>query len=221
MDIFRQPKPAAGLYKSQCDPEEEAVLGPAFSWARGDESVGFGKAMFSSNCDHLKIYVDGKLVADADPDRDQFPHLGYAPFTVDLSKAVSAWGDLRVEGDLQGRQVIVKSFSGTGGDQAFEVLADDATLFADGADATRVVFRVTDEFGAIRPFANDAIRLDLEGPAQLIGDNPFEVVGGTGAVWIRATEQPGTVRLTARHPVFGKKQVQIAVVRLLPKRPRT
>ena len=216
MDIFRQPKPAAGFYKSQCDPEEEAVLEPAFSWARGDESIGFGRAMFSSNCDHLKIYVDGKLVAETDSDREQFPHLRYAPFTVDLSKAVSSWGDLRVEGYIQGRQAIVKSFSGKGIDQAFEVLPDDATLFADGADTTRVVFRVTDEFGAIRPFANDAIRLDLEGPAQLIGDNPFVVVGGTGAVWIRAKEQPGTVRLTATHPVFGKKQVQIAVVAAAP-----
>ena len=62
-----------------------------------------------------------------------------------------------------------------------------------------------DEFGAIRPFSNDAIQLDLEGPAALIGDNPFAVVGGTGAVWIRAKEQPGSVRLTATHPVFGKK----------------
>jgi beta-galactosidase len=174
------------------------------------------QAMFSSNCDHFKIYVDGKSVAEADPDREQFPHLRYAPFTVDLSKAVSSWGDLRVEGYIQDRQLIVKSFSGKGMDQAFEVLPDDATLFADGADTTRVVFRVTDEFGAIRPFSNDPIQLDLEGPAALIGDNPFTVVGGTGAVWIRAKEQPGSVRLTATHPVLGKKQVQIELVRTFP-----
>lgn len=216
MDIFRQPKPAAGFYKSQCDPEEEVVLEPAFSWARGDESVGFTKSMFSSNCDHLKIYVGAKLVAEADPDREQFAHLRYAPFTVDLSRAVSNWGDLRVEGYLQGKQVIVKSFSSKGIDQAFEVLPDDATLFADGADTTRVVFRVTDEFGAIRPFANDAVKLEIEGPAELIGDNPFAVVGGTGAVWIRAKEQPGIVRLTATHPVLGKKQVQIELVAAAP-----
>ncbi len=73
-----------------------------------------------------------------------------------------------------------------------------------------------DEFGAIRPFSNDAIQLDLEGPAALIGDNPFAVVGGTGAVWIRAKEQPGSVRLTATHPVLGQKQVQIELVATFP-----
>ena len=91
-----------------------------------------------------------------------------------------------------------------------------SALFADGADTTRVVFRVTDEFGAIRPFSNDAIQLDLEGPAALVGDNPFAVVGGTGAVWIRAKEQPGSVRLTATHPVLGQKQVQIELVATFP-----
>jgi hypothetical protein len=55
------------------------------------------------------------------------------------------------------------------------------------------VLRVTDEFDAIRPFAADAIRFELTGPAELIGDNPFALVGGQGAIWIRATEQPGKV----------------------------
>ncbi len=59
---------------------------PPSTGRRGDESVGFTNALVSSNCDHLKFYVDGKLVAEADPDRKQFPHLKYAPFTADLSK---------------------------------------------------------------------------------------------------------------------------------------
>jgi beta-galactosidase len=82
---------------------------------------------------------------------------------------------------------------------------------ADGADTTRVVLRVTDEYDAIRPFANDAIHFELTGPASLIGDNPFSLVGGTGAIWIRASEQPGIVYFTAHHPYLGAQSVKFQV----------
>ena len=215
-DIFREPKPAAGFYKSQCDPSEEIVLEPAFHWARGDESIGFTKGMVCSNCDHLKFYVGDKLVAEADPDKTQFQHLRYAPFTASLGSAVHQWGDLRIEGYLQGKKVITKTLSGKGIDQKFSLLADDTKLNADGADTTRVVLRVTDEYGAIRPFANDAIKLELEGPAEIIGDNPFALVGGTGAIWIRAKELAGTVQLTATHPVLGVQKIQFELANVAP-----
>jgi beta-galactosidase len=209
-DIFREPKPAAGFYRSQCDPAEEVVLVPAFHWAAGDESIHFTKAVVSSNCDHIKFYVDDKLVIEADPDRVQFSHLKYAPFVVDVSK-IHKWGELRIEGYIQGKQVISKQYSGKGIDQKFMLLPDDTSLVADGADTTRVVMRVTDEFGAIRPFANDPIAFELQGPAELIGDNPFSIIGGTGAVWIRAKEEGGTVKLTGTHPVLGKQEIQIVI----------
>jgi beta-galactosidase len=210
-DIFREPKPAAGFYKSQCDPEEEAVLEPAFHWARGDESIGFTKAVVCSNCDHLKFFIADKLVAEVDPNKAEFAHLRYAPFVADLSRAVFNWGDLRIEGYIQGKQVIAKTLSGRGVDQKFALIPDDTSLNGDGADTTRVVLRVTDEFGAIRPFANDAILFELQGPAELIGDNPFGLIGGTGAVWIRAKEEAGTAVLTATHPVLGKQQVRFEI----------
>jgi beta-galactosidase len=215
-DIFREPKPAAGFYKSQCDPAEEVVLEPAFHWARGDESIGFTKAMVCSNCEHLKFYVGDKMVAEADPDRVQFPHLPYPPFTANLGNIRASWGDLRIEGYLKGKQVISKTLSGKGVDLQFQALPDDTKLNADGADTTRVVLRVADEFGAIRPFANDAIKLELDGPAEIIGDNPFALVGGTGAIWIRAKDEPGVVRLKAAHPVLGAKQVQFELIAVDP-----
>jgi len=211
-DIFREPKPAAGFYKSQCDPSDEIVLEPAFHWARGDASVGFSKAMVCSNCDHLKFYIDNKLVADVDPDRKQFAHLRYAPFLVELGELFHKWGDLKIEGYIDGKLVATKQMSGSGVDTKFLLLPDDTRLVADGADSTRVVVRVTDEFGCVRPFANESIRFELQGPAQLIGDNPFSLMGGTGAVWIRAQEQPGRVTLRAIHPYLGAQQVEFDTV---------
>jgi beta-galactosidase len=211
-DIFREPKPAAGFYKSQCDPSEEIVLEPAFHWARGDESIGFTKAVFCSNCDHLKVYVNDRLIAEADPDRQQFQHLRYAPFTVDAGSGLRhGWGDLRVEGYIAGKKVIEKKMSGRGVEARFTVTPDDSALLADGADTTRVVLRVTDEFGAIRPFANDSIKFELDGPAEIIGGNPFSLIGGTGAIWIRAKEQAGTVQLTATHPTLGVQRITLQI----------
>jgi beta-galactosidase len=213
-DIFRLPKPAAGFYRSQCDPEEEVVIAPAFHWALGDENVGFTRALVSSNCEHLKFFINGRLAAEADPDRAQFPHLKYAPFSVDLSsdfKGLEGWGDLRIEGYIGGQKAGECTLSGRGVDRQFHLIPDDTTLVGDGADTTRVVLRVTDEYGAIRPFAADAIRLQIVGPAEIIGDNPFTLVGGQGAVWIRAFEAFGQVKLTAFHPFLGVQQVELNV----------
>jgi beta-galactosidase len=148
-------------------------------------------------------------VAEVDPDRKQFAHLKYAPFVVELGELFHKWGDMRLEGYIQGKQVIVKNLSGDGVDKKFALLPDDTALLADGADSTRVVLRVTDEFDRIRPFANDSVKFELEGPAELIGDNPFSLIGGTGAVWVRAKEQPGKVRLTATHPQLGTQTVEL------------
>jgi beta-galactosidase len=219
-DIFREPKPAAGFYKSQCDPSEEIVLEPAFHWANSDESTSFTEALVCSNCDHLKFYQRSnsladnswELIAELDPDRANFQYLKYPPFLLDRTKLQKPhrhiWGDLRIDGYLQGKQVASKTLSGLGVDQKFSLLPDDTELHADGADTTRVVLRVTDEFGATRTYANDPIVFKLAGPASLIGDNPFGLIGGTGAVWIRAKTQAGSVRLTATHPRLGSQTIE-------------
>jgi beta-galactosidase len=178
-----------------------------------------------SNCDHLKFYLrerslEGnpwKLAAELDPERTEFDHLTYPPFVLDLTKLdlkqfEFPWGDLRIDGFIKGKQVISKSLSGAGADRKFTLLPDDHTLKADGTDTTRVVLRVTDEFDAIRTYANDPILLTLTGPAELIGDNPFALIGGTGAVWIRAKERAGSVRLTAKHPRLGSQTVEFTLL---------
>ena len=52
----------------------------------------------------------------------------------------------------------------------------------------------------------------MAGPAEMIGDNPFSLIGGTGAVWIRAQDKAGKVQLRAEHPRLGRQQIEIEVV---------
>ncbi|SRR5579871_164864 len=214
-DIFRIPKPAAYFYKSQCDPDEEIVLEAGLFWSSGDRSTagGVGEVPILSNCDHLKIYYDGKLREELDPDRKTYPNLKYPPFI--LTKfgniPLNPWGDLRIEGFLKGSLVKTLTLSGSGRDADFKLLPDDTELSGDGRDATRVVFMVTDEYGNIRPFATGGIAFTLTGPAELIGENPFGLAGGAGAVWVKSRETSGVARLTAKHPYLGTKAVEIRV----------
>jgi beta-galactosidase len=89
--------------------------------------------------------------------------------------------------------------------------ADDSSLLADGADTTRITMRVADEFGNLRRYATAAISLSVEGPAEIIGDNPFSLMGGCGAVWVRARQEPGTAVVKAMHPVLGTKEIRIGI----------
>jgi beta-galactosidase len=121
------------------------------------------------------------------------------------------WGDLRIEGYINGKKVIERKMSGKGADRQLLVEPDDRELMGDGIDATRVVLKVTDEYGAARPFANAAITLSLQGPAELIGENPFALFGGVGAVWIKTKPTPGVIKLTATHQKLGSKTIDIVV----------
>ena len=139
-------------------------------------------------------------------------NLAHPPFVTNIREGLrGGWGDLRIDGYLGGQKVISKSMSGQGVDRLFHVEPDDAELIGDGIDATRVVFQVTDEFGAARPFATGAIGLVIDGPGEIVGENPFSLVGGVGAVWVRTKERAGMIRLSARHPTLGVKAIQIRV----------
>lgn len=213
-DIFRIPKAAAGFYKSQCDPAEEIVLEPAFSWSSGDhsEAGGPGVVPVCSNVDHLKVYIDGKLHTESDPDRKTFAHLPHPPFMVSLTDLpLSPWGDLRIEGYLGGKLVTTKNYSGKGIDAKFVLEPDSKQLAGDGSDACRVVFRVTDEYGNTQQFSSGVIQLSITGPAEIIGENPFGLVGGAGAIWVRSKEGQGTAKLTAKHPFLEPQETEIAI----------
>ncbi len=220
MDIFREPKAAAGFYKSQCDPREEVVLEPAFHFAENDEPGDFKEEVICSNCDTLRCFIkplDAKAGEDFHPiaelkaEHQRFPHLAYPPFFLSLPNGNDDWGDLRIDGYIQGKKVISKTLSGAGVARRLEVFADDSHLFGDGSDATRVVFRIVDEYGSIQRLCEDPLQVSLTGPATIIGPGLVALSGGTAAVWVRAGRHPGTARLSALHPVLGVKQVQIDI----------
>jgi beta-galactosidase len=220
-DVFRIPKLGAAFYQAQVDPKVCAVIQPGFYWDFGPKSPsGPGpKATIFSNCDRLELFVGGKLHASVLPDRENYPHLKYPPFFADLNVEGSGKPELRIDGFVGKKRIASHSFSSDPAHDQLWLQADDAELVADGSDATRLVFRAVDKYGEQRPFVPGQVRLDLAGPGVIVGDNPFvwDDSGAAGAVWIKTVpNQAGKIKVTASHPILGRKFVQLTV-KALPK----
>ncbi|HEX3719037.1 MAG TPA: glycoside hydrolase family 2 TIM barrel-domain containing protein [Verrucomicrobiae bacterium] len=214
-DVFRIPKLGATFYQAQVSPKTRAVIRPNFYWDFGPKSPrGPGKdASIFSNCERLDIFVGGKQIAMVPADRVRFPNLAYPPFFCDLDiEAASAKPELRIDGYVGNNLALSNTFSCDASQDQFLVEADDSELKGDGADATRIVFRVVDKYGQPRPFAGGNVAFEVSGPGVIVGDNPFglEESGGAGAIWIKGVpNSPGAIKLTATHPALGAKTVEI------------
>jgi beta-galactosidase len=212
MDIFRQPKFAAHFYASQADPTKKIVLELAAYWKMGDKNGGGAEpVLIFSNVDEIEIIVGEKSRGRFHPDRQTFPHLAHPPFICTGIGGIwgGDWQPLALRGYINNQLVATKKISNDGIPKNLEMIADDTTLNADGSDMTRISLRITDDFGNILPFAMDPVTLTLTGPGTLVGDNPFPMPGGRGAVYVRAARRAGTITVTAQTARLQKKKVVI------------
>jgi len=216
VDLFRIAKPGAAFYHSQLDPAVQPVISPAFYWDFGTTSPtnDLGRAMICSNLDRLEIFVGGTHFGTVEPDRATYPNLAHPPSFVDFGSVdPTAWPELRIDGYLGNELALSRTFSSDPATDSLSLRVDDQELVADGADATRVEFRAVDRYGAPRPYVSGDVTLQIDGPVELIGKNPFPfaAAGGAGAVWIRATQATGGVRIRAEHPILGEAETSIMI----------
>ena len=216
MDIFRLPKMAAALYESQIEPSVRPVLRVASYWTMGDRSIGGNDPLWIfGNCDAIDVYVGEYLHGRFTPDRETYPHLAHPPFQVTGLKSVMTWGrvfpDLRIVGFVNGEAVAEARHAGSGLPSALALEAADAELAADGADMTWLWFKITDKYGNRRPYATQSIQFELEGPGELIGENPFALVGGQGGLLVKAGRTPGTITIRATTMRLPPAEVKIEV----------
>jgi beta-galactosidase len=215
-DIFRVPKLGASFYQAQGDPNIRPVIQPNFYWDFGPQMPreSLKNAAIFSNCERLDVFINGKRHATLQPDSAKYPHIKHPPFFVDLDVDGAGHPQLRIDGFVHDRLVLSRSFSSDPSQDQFSAQADDPRLIGDGVDATRVVFKVTDKFGAPRALAGGDVAFEISGPATIVGDNPFALAdsGGIGAIWIRTLpNRLGRVVLKARHSTLGTKSVAIQI----------
>ncbi|MGH3176127.1 MAG: glycoside hydrolase family 2 TIM barrel-domain containing protein, partial [Streptosporangiaceae bacterium] len=155
-DGFRVAKPGAAIYQTQGDPAVRPVIVPVFFWEAGGAAPSPGQtAMIASNCERLEVFIGGRQVASAQPARGSplYGGLAHPPFLVRLPKRLPKPApDLLIRGFAGGQPVAQVRMSAHPDGDALAMAVDDATISADGSDATRVVFRAIDAFGNQRRY---------------------------------------------------------------------
>lgn len=123
------------------------------------------------------------------------------PRVVDLvTKYFANWGDEQVEyrfdGYKDGR--VIKSVTKTAVlSKSLTASADSLTLIEDKTyDVTRIELRCVDQNGNQLPFANNAVKVTIDGPAKIIGPDQFALIGGDRAFWIRTIGKSGEITVT-------------------------
>ncbi len=222
MDMFRVPKFASYVYKSQVSPAVEPVLEPVTFWARGERSIGgVLPLVIYTNCDYVQLqFGEEKLEQKFYPRREEYPGVPYPPVIIDYTalspEVVGAWG-LKWEravltGYYRDQPIVEKRFCADPVPTVLSVAADDQILNAAQKDATRVVVKVLDQCGNLLPFLDEIIHLEVEGPGRIQGPSTVVLKGGAIAFWVETRNAPGVITITVRSQSVGEKTVRLEVV---------
>lgn len=215
MDIFRQPKWAAYVYRSQKSPDEEIVLQAATFWTMGDRAVGGNDPLYVlTNCDAVDMYIGDELQGRYTPNNSEFPSLPHPP--IKITGFGTTWGAqfqaLRLVGFRNGEAVAEQTIPAESLPRKLLAYVEDETLKADAIDMTRLVFKIVDECGNRLPYAIQVVTLELlEGDAQIIGTNPFPLIGGQAALFIKAGRTPGKVVVRVSTPRLEPVEVTLTL----------
>ncbi|MEZ2346726.1 glycoside hydrolase family 2 TIM barrel-domain containing protein [Terriglobus sp. RCC_193] len=215
VDTFRIPKLGASFYRSQVSPSIRVVIEPSFYWDAELHASSGGAAIFS-NCEELRVYLDDVLLQTLHPDRESYAMLAYAPFFCNLPWEKVDHSVLRIDGYVNGKLLLSRSFEGSHEQDRLWLEGDDAAIAADGVDSTRISFGVADRFGNSRPSAKGSLRVQHTGTGKLVGDTEFNLAdsGAVGAVWLRSvSNQQGKAQVTISHADLGSRTISVSIQR--------
>jgi beta-galactosidase len=194
-DTFRIPKFAASVFASQRDP---ARYGPYVSinnyWMPGKSS---STVYVAGNCQQVELFANGASKGRISPNAyTALPH----PF-FQFDNVTGPAGSLRADCWIGGQIATTSTRYTPGAATRLALVADDASLVADGGDMTRVVVKALDSNNQVVPYNNATVSFSVSGPGAVIGSNPLTLEAGTGAVYVKsALGQTGTISLTASAP---------------------
>jgi beta-galactosidase len=132
-----------------------------------------------------------------------------------FEKYVANWGQELLVWEFagfKGGAEVARAARGPHDGGRLEALPDRTTLVeGDTYDALRVVLRHVDERGNLLPFSAEALRVETEGPIELIGPATFSLLGGSRAFWIRSAGRAGPARAAVMSDRFATRTLEFEV----------
>ena len=222
LDIFREPKFAAYVYASQCEPSEQVILEPVTYWARGEKDrCEILPLIVLTNCDYIEFRFGDFPAKRIEADCERYPNLPHAPMIIDgrhinisdLGIWGQRWLDGSITGFVDGKKVAEVRLSGNPLPTTLEVQVDDLELFANEKDATRVIVRILDQAGRLVPFIDDVVCVKVTGAAKLLGPDMLLVKGGVTGFWVETTGEEGEIGIRVSSRRLGEKTLTLKASR--------
>lgn len=192
MDMFRIPKMAASMYKSQREQEKGAVLEPLTYWSRGERNRGLVFPVYvCTNCDEVELRFEDKVInrfsRNEETVEENLKALKYPPIKVDgnVGDWGAAWTGAEFVGYIDGKEVIRKKYCINPVVSDLKVEIDDSELNGNEFDATRVTVKAVDAEGNILPYATGSILVKCEGDIEVIGPKNISLIGGSIGFWVK------------------------------------
>ncbi|TCL43264.1 glycoside hydrolase family 2 protein [Harryflintia acetispora] len=189
MDMFRIPKYAAQVYRSQVSPQKEIVLEPATVFARGenDDNRPIPFAVLT-NCDYIEVEAYGRSIGKFFPSLS-YCGLAHPPIIVDEDPG--RWQDIweggAIIGYLNGKEAARRTYSRDAHLAGLAVTPDDLVLNNTVVDSTRFACRFLDQNQNLLPFYNGVVQVEVSEGLKVIGPKTIAVVGGSIGFWVKTT----------------------------------
>ena len=220
-DIYRLPKGfAAYAMASQVDPDLYGPMVHILSYWQ----QSFPDLWVASNAEEVEVRVNGKSIGRQRA--TEFPHLPHPIFRFNLSDAYQP-GTAEALAFRHGEIVAREELRSPQEAEKLQIVTDDPSIVADGADATRVVVYAVDRNGTVNPYDDRRINIQVQN-GKLLGMPTAHLEGGRIAFYAQARQHqrdPITVQVSAEGLAAAEARIAVepetALIPFSPFDPRT
>ncbi len=135
-----------------------------------------------------------------------------------VTKYFANWGDEQIAYRFDGYKngEVVKSVTKTAVmSKHLTAVADCTKLVEDKTyDVTRIELRCVDQNNNLLSFANNAVKVSIDGPAKIIGPDTFALIGGDRAFWIRTIGKSGDITVTIEGEEIGTQILHLTAEKI-------